>query len=158
MSYKFQRCHLDYCNLLPNSSLDPGAVAQSHGANSHSPFCVRRGGEKGPAMSYSAIRHSNFEGVGITLLHPRARDFPAARVVGGHPANGRLTPSRIGGARGSGAASDGRRQSSPPSFTDKPSRLRPSAGCPPSVPYVALGSGTARKAADLSLLWRQPSG
>jgi len=34
-------------------------------------------------MSYSVIRHSNFEGVGITLLHPRARDLPAAMEVGG---------------------------------------------------------------------------
>lgn len=78
-------------------------------------------------MSYSAIRHSNFEGVGCCTPRARSSRDDGSR---GASANGRLTPSRIGGARGSGAASDGRRQSSPPSFTDKPSRLRPSDGCP----------------------------
>lgn len=118
---------------MPNLSPDDDVMAQSHSVNtfatvSHRPKGARKGLQQ---CASSVIRHSNFEGVGHQRCCTPARVI-STRDEGsrGPPANGRLTPSRIGGVRESGAASDCRRQSSPPSSTDKPSRLRPSAGCP----------------------------
>lgn len=92
-------------------------------------------------MPYSAIRHSKFRR-GHVLHPPRARSFRSR----GAPANGRLTPSRIGGTGGSGVASRGRRQSPVFSSTDEPSRLRADVGRAsrrdsPRFGYRAQGRG-----------------